>query len=105
MKVKDHFFFIETENVVEDVSINGHFVPPLPKGSAQVPSVPPQIELSQTVIDDSDSQSRELPSFDFAVCLQSIAVFLNISKIKRVKMAFFFRMILLRLQIRHPYLN
>lgn len=78
MGVKDNFIFIETENAVENVSINGHFVPPLPKESAQVPSVPPPIELPQTITDDSDSQSRELPSFEFAVCLQNIAIFLNV---------------------------
>lgn len=63
---------------MENVSINGHFVPPLPKESAQVPSVSSPIELPQTITDDSDSQSRELPSFDFAVCLQNIVIFLSI---------------------------
>lgn len=51
---------------MESVSVNGHFVPPLPKDSVPPPPPPPP-ELPQT--DDSDSQSQELPSSDSAVCL------------------------------------
>lgn len=72
------------ENAVENVSINGHFVPPLPKESVQVPSV---IELSQTVIDDSDSQSQELPSFEgtFADDTISITNSPSLSELERAK--------------------
>jgi len=62
---------------VENLSVNGHFVPPLPKESVEVPPPPPPPlpppppppppELPQT--DDSDSQSQELPSSDSAVCV------------------------------------
>lgn len=75
---------------MESVPFNGHFVPPLPKESVQVPPPPPLSDLSQ-ITDDSDSQSQELPSFDSAVCLQKIYIFLTMSKIKRLKITFSFQ--------------
>jgi len=72
------------------MSVNGHFIPPLPKESVQVPPPPPPpplppplppppppppTELPQT--DDSNSQSQE-PSFDSAVCFQRIMFFIII---------------------------
>ncbi|XP_011634594.1 zinc finger CCHC domain-containing protein 8 homolog [Pogonomyrmex barbatus] len=71
------------ENVVESVSINGHFVPPLPKESVQeIPAPPP--ELPQT-IDDSDSQSQELPFLDSADDTTSITNSPSLSELERTK--------------------
>ncbi|EFN74192.1 Zinc finger CCHC domain-containing protein 8 [Camponotus floridanus] len=52
------------ENVVENVPVNGHFIPPLPTESVQTPPAPPPSELFQSITEDSDSQSQELPSLD-----------------------------------------
>ncbi|CAL1684853.1 unnamed protein product [Lasius platythorax] len=52
------------ENVVENVPINGHFIPPLPTESVQTPPAPPPSALFQSITEDSDSQSQELPSSD-----------------------------------------
>lgn len=56
-----------TENVVENVPVNGHFIPPLPTESVQTPPAPPPSELFQSITEDSDSQSQELPSLDSVV--------------------------------------
>ncbi|KAL6265074.1 hypothetical protein P5V15_005165 [Pogonomyrmex californicus] len=68
---------------IYSVSINGHFVPPLPKESVQeIPAPPP--ELPQT-IDDSDSQSQELPSLDSADDTTSITNSPSLSELERTK--------------------
>jgi len=56
-----------TENNVENVPVNGHFIPPLPIESVQTPPAPPPSELFQSITEDSDSQSQELPSLDSVV--------------------------------------
>ncbi|KAM0733128.1 Zinc finger CCHC domain-containing protein 8-like protein [Formica fusca] len=48
---------------VENVSLNGHFIPPLPTESVPMPPPPPS-ESFQSITEDSDSQSQELPSTD-----------------------------------------
>ncbi|XP_072744365.1 zinc finger CCHC domain-containing protein 8 homolog isoform X2 [Anoplolepis gracilipes] len=45
------------ENVVENVPLNGYFIPPLPTESVETPPAPPP-----SITEDSDSQSQELPS-------------------------------------------
>lgn len=65
-----------TENVVENVPVNGHFIPPLPTESIQTPPVPPP-ELFQSITEDSDSQSQELPSLESVVYLQKINTLLR----------------------------
>lgn len=52
--------------------INGHFVPPLPKETLPPPPPPPVSSTIATtglneIVEDSDSQSRELPFSDSAV--------------------------------------
>lgn len=64
------------ENVVENVPVNGHFIPPLPTESIQTPPVPPP-ELFQSITEDSDSQSQELPSLESVVYLQKINTLLR----------------------------
>lgn len=73
------FRFVKTEGVVENVSVNGHFIPPLPKESVEMlpaplppppppPPLPPSSsETFQTAVEDSDSQSQELSSIDSTV--------------------------------------
>ncbi|KYN43465.1 Zinc finger CCHC domain-containing protein 8 like protein [Trachymyrmex septentrionalis] len=84
----------EVENIVENVSVNGHFVPPLPKESVEVPPPPPPplpppppppppSELPQT--DDSDSQSQELPSSDSADDTTSNRNSPSLSELERTK--------------------
>lgn len=63
-----------TENVVENVPVNGHFIPPLPTELVQTPPAPPPSELFQSITEDSDSQSQELPSFDSVVYLKKINI-------------------------------
>ncbi|XP_012528725.2 zinc finger CCHC domain-containing protein 8 homolog [Monomorium pharaonis] len=75
------------ENVVENVSINGHFVPPLPKESLEIPPIPPPEELPQPVTDDSDSQSQELPSSESADDNTSITNSPSLSELERTKKA------------------
>lgn len=53
---------------MENVPINGHFIPPLPTESMETPPAPPPLFQSE----DSDSQSQELPSSESVVCLQKI---------------------------------
>ncbi|KYN12559.1 Zinc finger CCHC domain-containing protein 8 like protein [Trachymyrmex cornetzi] len=74
----------EVENIVENVSVNGHFVPPLPKELVEVPPPPPPPpELPQT--DDSDSQSQELPSSDSAEDTTSNRNSPSLSELERTK--------------------
>ncbi|KAG5316237.1 ZCHC8 protein, partial [Acromyrmex insinuator] len=82
MEVED----AEVENIVENVSVNGHFVPPLPKETVEVPPPPPPPpppELPQT--DDSDSQSQELPSSDSADDTTSNRNSPSLSELERTK--------------------
>lgn len=66
-------YHIKIENIkifldnVENVSLNGHFIPPLPTESVPMPPPPPS-ESFQSITEDSDSQSQELPSTDSVVC-------------------------------------
>ncbi|XP_024872088.1 zinc finger CCHC domain-containing protein 8 homolog isoform X1 [Temnothorax curvispinosus] len=92
----------EGENIVENVSLNGHFISPLPKDSVQVPPVqpvpplpplpppplpppPPPSEWLHQTTDDSDSQSQELPSFDFADDTTSLTNSPSLSELERRK--------------------
>ncbi|KYN07477.1 Zinc finger CCHC domain-containing protein 8 like protein [Cyphomyrmex costatus] len=72
----------EVENIVENISVNGHFIPPLPKESLEAPPPPPP-ELPQT--DDSDSQSQELPSSDSADDTTSNRNSPSLSELERTK--------------------
>ncbi|KAG5322171.1 ZCHC8 protein, partial [Acromyrmex heyeri] len=82
MEIED----VEVEHIVENVSVNGHFVPPLPKETPPPPSPPPPPpppELPQT--DDSDSQSQELPSSDSADDTTSNRNSPSLSELERTK--------------------
>lgn len=76
------------ENAMENVSVNGHFVPPLPKESVQQPlPPPPPAELPQTPTDDLNSQSRELMSSDSADDTTSTSNSPSLIELERTKEA------------------
>ncbi|EZA56879.1 Zinc finger CCHC domain-containing protein 8-like protein [Ooceraea biroi] len=47
------------DSVVENVPIDDHFIPPLPKESVPTPPVPPSSGSFESIAEDSDSQSRD----------------------------------------------